>query len=66
MLQRCDVELIGDKEINRSHFMIKFDVLSKQFMLRDVGYTNNIAGGTFIKVNKNYPIRQGMIFVTGS
>lgn len=63
--QRCDVELHGDRDIVRSHFMIRFDHTLKGFVVRDVGVTLGQTGGTFIKVDKKVKIEQGQLVIAG-
>lgn len=65
MQQRCDVELNGDRDISRSHFMIRYDQGLKGFVIKDVGVTMGITGGTFVKVGKKVKIEQGQLVIAG-
>jgi hypothetical protein len=60
------VELLGDKDICRSHFVIRYDADSQNFMLKDRGVGQNNPAGTFVKITKKHLIRQGMLFIIGS
>lgn len=50
------MELRGDSEIARSHFMIRFDPKLNGFVVKDVGVGIGQSGGTFVKVGKKIVI----------
>ena len=50
------MELKGDRYIQRSHFLVRYDQNLKGFVIRDIGVTMGQNGGTFVKVGKKVPI----------